>query len=64
MAVQDEIGIHESSINQNPNGTILVIFCPGPTFVKEICRSASTFRILKPYPSKYIALDLSQLISH
>ena len=43
MAVQDEIGIHESSINQNPNGTILVIFCAGPTFVKEICRSASTY---------------------
>ena len=43
MAVQNEIDVHESSINQNPNGTISVIFCAGPNFVKKIRRCTSTY---------------------
>ena len=77
MGLYDEINIQESSINQKPNGTISVILCTGATFVKKnsclVARTFSfdtvgqhllTFRILEPYPSKYIALDLSHFISH
>ena len=53
-----------------------VVLCPGTTFVKKnfslVARIASvdtagmhllSFRILKPYPSKDIELDLSHVIS-
>ena len=35
MVVQDEINIPGNSINQNPNSTMSVILCTGPTFVKK-----------------------------
>ena len=53
-----------------------VMLCTGATFVKKNCLTARivlfdtvglhlpTFRILEPYPSKDIALDLSLVISH
>ena len=54
-----------------------VMLCAGATFVKKNCclvaRIVSfdtvglhllTFRILEPYPSKHIALDLSHVISN
>ena len=54
-----------------------VILCMGVTFVKKnsclVARIVSfdtagphllTFRILEPYPSKNIELDLSHVISH
>ena len=54
-----------------------VMFCTGTTFVKKksclVARTVRsdtvrlhllTFRILEPYPSKDIALDLSHVISH
>ena len=66
MVVYDEINIQESSINQNPNSTMLML-CTGATFVKKnsclVARIVSfdtvglhllTFRILEPYPSKDI----------
>ena len=73
----DEINIYGSSINQKPNTAMLVMLCTGSAFVKRnSCLSARivsfdtvglhllTFHILEPYPSKYIALDLSHVISH
>ena len=54
-----------------------VMLCAGATFVRKnsclVARIVSfdtvglhllTFRILEPYPSKDIALDLSHVISH
>ena len=54
-----------------------VMLCKGATFVKKnsclVARTVPfdtvglrllTFRILEPYPSKDIALDLSHVISH
>ena len=35
MVLQDEINIQESSINQKPNDTMLVMLCTGATFVKK-----------------------------
>ena len=77
MVVQDEINIPGSSINQKPNSTMSVMLCTGATFVKKnsclVARIVSfdtvglhllTFRILEPYPSKDIALDLSHVMSH
>ena len=74
---QHEVNIQESSINQNFNNTMPVILCTGATFVKKnsclFARIVSfyttvmhlfTFRILEPYPSKDIELDLSHVISH
>ena len=52
MVVQDEINIQESSINQKPNNKMSVMLCTG------------AFRILEPYPSKDIELDLSHVMSH
>ena len=75
MVVQDEI--KGSSINEKPNSTMSVMLCTGATFVKKnsclVARIVSfdtvglhllTFRILEPYPSKDIELDLSHVISH
>ena len=66
-----------SSNNQKPNGTMSVMLCTGASFVKKnsclvarivsfdtVGRHPLTFRILEPYPSKYIVLDLSHIISH
>ena len=77
MVVYDEINIQESSINQKSNNPMLVMLCSGATFVKKnfclVARIALydtaglnllTFRILEPYPSKDIELDLSHVISH
>ena len=77
MVVQDEIKIQESSINQISNNTMSFMLSTGATFVKEnsclVLRIISfdtaglhllTFRILEPYPSKDIELDLSHIISH
>ena len=77
MIVEDEANIQERSINQNSNNTMPVILCTGATFVKKkSCLVAGivsfdyaglhllTFRILEPYPSKDIELDLSHVISH
>ena len=77
MGVWDEINIQESCINQNPNGTMSVMLFTWTTFVKKnsclVARIVSfetvglhllTFRILEPYPSKYIALALNRVISH
>ena len=76
MVVQDEINIQGSSINQL-NSTMSVMLCTGATFVKKnsclVARIVSfdtvglhllTFRIFEPYLSRYIALDLSHIISH
>ena len=73
MVVLDEI--KGSSINKKPNSTMSVMLCTGATFVKKnSCLVARivpfdtvglhllTFRILEPYPSKDIALDLSHVI--
>ena len=75
MVVLDEI--KGSSINKKPNSTMSVMLCTGATFVKKnSCLVARivpfdtvglhllTFRILEPYPSKDIALDLSHVMSH
>ena len=64
-----------SSINKKPNNSMSVMLCTGATFVKKnsclVARIVSfdtvglnllTFRILEPYPSKDIALDLSHVI--
>ena len=77
MGVWDEINIQGSCINQNPNGRMSVMLFMWTTFVKKnsclVARIVSfdtgglhllTFRILEPYPSKYIALDLNRVISH
>ena len=77
MAVQDEINIKESSINQKSKNTMSVMFCTVATFVKKSsCLVARivlfdtaglhlvNFCILEPYPSKDIELDLSHVISH
>ena len=66
-----------SSINKKPNSSVSVMLCTGATFVKKnsclVARIVSfdtvglhllTFRILEPYPSKDIALDLSHVMSH
>ena len=76
-SVECEINIQESSINQKPNRTISVMLCTGATFENKnsclVARIGSfdtvdlhllTFRILEPYSSKDIALDLSRVISH
>ena len=76
-AVQDKINILGSSINQKPNSTMSVMLCTGAIFVKKnSCLVARivpydtvglhllTFRIIEPYPSKDIALDLSHVILH
>ena len=73
MVVLDEI--KGSSINKKPNSTMSVMLCTRATFVKKnSCLVARivpfdivglhllTFRILEPYPSKDIALDLSHVI--
>ena len=65
------------SINKEPNNAMSVMFCMGATFVKKnSCLVARivpfdtvglhllTLRILEPYPSKDIALDLSHVMSH
>ena len=75
MVVLDEI--KGSSVNKKPNSTVPVTLCTGATFVKKSsCLVARivpfdtvglhllTFRILEPYPSKDIALDLSHVMSH
>ena len=75
MVVQDEI--KGSSTNKNTSSTMSVMLCTGATFVrKNSCLVARivtfhtvglhllTFRILEPYLSKDIALNLSHVISH
>ena len=75
MVVLDQI--KGSSINKKPNSTMSVMLCTGATFVKKnSCLVARivpfdtvglhllTFRILEPYPSKDIALNLSHVMSH
>ena len=75
MVVLDEI--KGSSISKKPNSAMSVMLCTGATFVKKnSCLVARivpfdtvglhllTFRILEPYPSKDIALDLSHVMSH
>ena len=69
--------IKGSSINKKTNSTVSVMLCTGATFVKKnscfVARMVPfdtiglhllTFRILEPYPSKDIALDLSHVMSH
>ena len=66
-----------NGVNQKYNNTMPVMLCTGATFEKKnsclVARIVSfdtaglhqlTFRILEPYPSKYIDLDLSHVISH
>ena len=75
MVVQDEK--KGSSTNKNTSSTMSVMLCTGATFVrKNSCLVARivtfdtvglhllTFRILEPYLSKDIALNLSHVISH
>ena len=75
MVVLD--AIKGSSINKKVSSTMSVMLCTGATFVKKnSCLVARivpfdtvglhllTFRILEPYPSKDIALDLSHVMSH
>ena len=70
MVVLDEI--KGSSINKKPNSAMPVMLCVGATFVKKnsclVARVSPfdtvglhllTFRILEPYLSNDIALDLS-----
>ena len=77
MVVQDEINIQGSSINQKSNTTMSVMLWTGASFLeKNSCLVAKivlfdtvglhllTLGIWEPYPSKYIALDLSHVISH
>ena len=77
MAVQDDINIQGSSINQKPNSTMSVMFCMVATFVKKnsclVARIVSfdivglhllAFHILEPYSSKDIALGLGHVVSH
>ena len=73
MVMLDEI--KGSSINKKPNSTMSVMLCTGATFVKKnscfVARIVSfdtvglhllTFRILEPYSSKDIALNLSHVL--
>ena len=66
-----------SSINKKSNSKMSAMLCTGTTFVKgSSCLVAKivpyytvvlhllTFHVLKPYPSKGIALGLSHVISH
>ena len=75
--MKDEVNTQGSSINQKPNSKKSVMLCTGATFVKKnsclVVRIVSfntvglhllAFRILEPYPSKDIALDLSHVISY
>ena len=75
--MKDEVNTQGSSINQKPNSKMSVMLCTGATFVKKnsclVVRIVSfntvglhllAFRILEPYPSKDIALDLSHVISY
>ena len=75
--MKDEVNTQGSSINQKPNSKMSVMLCTGATFVKKnsclVVRVVSfntvglhllAFRILEPYLSKDIALDLSHVISH
>ena len=68
--------MQEGTINQKFNNIVSVIFFTGVTFVRKYsCLFARivlfdtaglhllTFRILQPYPSKDIELDLSHVIS-
>ena len=57
MVAYDEINIQESSINEKSNNTTSVMFCTGAAHL-------IAFRILEPYPSKDIELDLSRVILH
>ena len=71
------VGLKGSSINKKPNSSMSVMPCTGGTFVKKnsclvgrivpfdtVGLHLLTFRILEPYPSKDIALDLSHVMSH
>ena len=69
MVLLDEI--KGSSVSKKPNSTTSVMLCTGAAFVKKVARIVPfdtvglhllTFRILEPYPSKDIALDLSHVI--
>ena len=60
MVVQDEINIQESSINQQFNNIMSAMLCTGAAFVTKTLHLL-TFRILEPYTSKGIELDLSQV---
>ena len=75
MVVLDEI--KRSSINKKRSSTMSVMLCMGATFVKKnSCLVARivpfdtvglhlfTVRILEPYPSKDIALDLCHVVSY
>ena len=66
-----------SSINKKPNSKMSVMLCTRATFVKKnpllvvrivpfdtVDLHLLTFRILEPFPSKDIALDLSHVMSH
>ena len=77
MVVQEKINIHESSVNQESNNAMSIMLFTGNSFVKNnlclVTRIVSsdtaglhllTFRILEPYLSKHIALDLSHVFSH
>ena len=77
MVFQDEINIQEISINQKYNNTMAVKLGTGATFVNKnsclVARIVSfdttglhllTFRVLEPYPSKDIDLDLNHVISY
>ena len=76
MVVWDEKNTQDSSINQQSNDTMSVMFCMGATFVKKnsclVARIVSfdvaglhlpTFHILESYPSKDIDL-ISVTLSH
>ena len=71
------MNIQGNSINQKPNGTMSVMLFARATFAKKnsclVARRVSfdavglhllTFLFLKPYPSKYFALDFCHVISH
>ena len=77
MVVQDEINIRDISINHISNNTMSVMLCTRATFVNRNSSLVApivsfdtaglhllTFRILEPYPSKDIELDLRHIISH
>ena len=75
MVVQDEINIQKRSYNQKSDNTMSVILCTGASFAKKKSYLVAgivsfdtaglhllTFRVLEPYPSKDIELDLSHVI--
>ena len=77
MAVQDEIKIQVSNINQKSNNKMSGMLCKEAIFAKKnaclVSRIVSfdttglcllTFRVLESYLSKYIDLDFSHAISH